>query len=406
MTLRHSLRRIVIACGGTGGHLYPGMAVGERLLRRGCAVTLLISTKEVDRQAAKSAAGMEVAKLPAVGLVRGQFFGFLRGFVLSFRQARNIFQAAVPGAALAMGGFTSAPPLLAARRLGAKIFLHESNIIPGRANRWLSWMVDRAFVGFASAAGRLHAPDVVVTGTPVRNQFQPRDAAVCRAGLGLDPDRPVVLVMGGSQGASFLNRLVIQTVPQIQRSSNNWQWLHLTGQVDAERVTQAYASARIRAVVHAYFDAMELALGAATVAISRAGASSLAELAAMRVPAVLLPYPAAVDNHQFHNARALEQSGAARLLIQSEATPDRLARLLTEIMQNAAKRQNIRQALERWHSPAAADTIAQSILDSLETPQEATGGPKQAQHPRRETPQQEGQVRLPSRAAVGAGRGP
>jgi UDP-N-acetylglucosamine--N-acetylmuramyl-(pentapeptide) pyrophosphoryl-undecaprenol N-acetylglucosamine transferase len=183
--------------------------------------------------------------------------------------------------------------MLAAKRAGARTFLHESNTIPGRANRWLARVVHGAFVGFPTAAGRLHNRNVMVTGTPVRLCFQARAAADCRAELGLDQARPVLLVMGGSQGASGINELVLRSLPLLASRAPEWQWFHLTGPGDVERVRQTYSALKLRAVVHPFFAGMEVALGAATVAVSRAGASSLAELAAMRVPAVLVPYPAA-----------------------------------------------------------------------------------------------------------------
>jgi len=138
--------------------------------------------------------------LPAVGLQNRNYFSFARSFVKSWLAARKAFAARKPAAALAMGGFTSAPPIFAAKQFGAKTFLHESNTIPGKANRWLSRFVDECFVGFPQAASRLHTKNVVTTGTPVRPQFQPRDAAACRTALGLDPDRPTVLVRGGQRG--------------------------------------------------------------------------------------------------------------------------------------------------------------------------------------------------------------
>lgn len=360
---RHS--RIAIACGGTGGHLFPGLAVADQLLRRDCSVVLLVSPKEVDQQGVRQAASMEVLTLPAVGLTRGRRLAFLRGFVQSYRAATRAFAAAPPQAALAMGGFTSAPPLLAAKRQGAQTFLHESNTIPGRANRWLARVVNGAFCGFPSAASRLRQRNVTVTGTPVRPRFEPRDARGCRKALGLNPDEPVVLVMGGSQGASGINRLVGAALPLLSRQAAGWQWVHLTGPLDAEATKQQYAAANLQPVVRAFCSEMELALGAATVAISRAGASSLAEIAAMRVPAILVPYPAATDNHQFHNARAFESSGAARLLEQANTTPETLGGLLTELMQNRAAREQMQGALAAWHAPRAADQIAEAILASL-----------------------------------------
>jgi UDP-N-acetylglucosamine--N-acetylmuramyl-(pentapeptide) pyrophosphoryl-undecaprenol N-acetylglucosamine transferase len=337
-------------------------------------VRLLISPKEVDQQAVERVSGMEICILPAVGLKRGGELAFVRGFTRSYRAARKLFQPRAPLAALAMGGFTSAPPILAARRSGARTFLHESNTIPGRANRWLSWIVDRAFVGFPSVAGRLHNRRVTVTGTPVRPQFQAGNAAPCRVALGLEAARPVLLVMGGSQGASGINEMVMRTLPLLAKRAHDWQWLHLAGPGEAEKVTQAYAALKLKAVVHPFFARMELALGAATVAVSRSGASSLAELAAMRVPAVLVPYPAATGNHQFHNARAFEASGAARLLEQKSATPETLAALLWDLIEKPTVREQMQNALAQWHAPQAAGRIADVMLETMEVKVRAPRG--------------------------------
>jgi UDP-N-acetylglucosamine--N-acetylmuramyl-(pentapeptide) pyrophosphoryl-undecaprenol N-acetylglucosamine transferase len=357
--------RIAIACGGTGGHLFPGLAVADQLVRRGCAPMLLISPKEVDQQAVQRVSGMEVVTVPAVGLKRGGEIAFARGFIQSYRAAAKLFKSRPPQAALAMGGFTSAPPILAAKRAGALTFLHESNTIPGRANRWLSRVVHCAFVGFPTAAGRLRNRNVTITGTPVRSCFHAREPAECRAALGLDPARPVVLVMGGSQGASGINELVLQSLPLFASRAPDLQWLHLAGPGDTGKVAQAYAALKLKAVVYPFFSEMELALGAATVAISRAGASSLAELAAMCVPAVLVPYPAAIDNHQFHNARAFEATGAACLLEQKTAMPETLVQLLSDLLEKPAVHDKMRNALAQLDAPHAAEQIAEAMLSAL-----------------------------------------
>ncbi len=366
MTLSTQLPvRVAIACGGTGGHLFPGLAVARQLVRHGCAVTLLVSPKDVDQQAVQDVSGMEIVTLPAVGLRRGGEISFVRGFIQSYRAAARLFRSHPPQAALAMGGFTSAPPILAAKRAGARTFLHESNTIPGRANRWLSRVVHQAFVGFPTAAGRLRNGRVTVTGTPVRARFQVCEAAGCRVALGLDAARPVLLVMGGSQGARAINELLLESLPLLASRLPDLQWLHLTGPGGAAEAAQAYAALKLRAVVHPFLAEMELALGAATVTVCRAGASSLAELAAMRLPAVLIPYPTAIDNHQFHNARAFEALGAARLLEQKTATPELLVQLLADLIEKPALHEKMQNALAQWHAPHAADQIADAMLRAI-----------------------------------------
>jgi len=178
----------------------------------------------------------------------------------------------------------------------------------------------------------------------------------------------MVTMIGNSQGASGLNELVMQSLPLQGKLAPQVQWFHLSGPNDAARMTAAYRQWDLTAVVHPFFEQMDLVLGAATAAISRAGASSLAELAAVRLPSVLLTYPAATENHQFHNARALASSGAAHLLEQKQATPERLASLLMELLGNPAARQSMRAALAQWHAPKAAETIAERMLQALSAP--------------------------------------
>jgi len=406
----HSAPRIAIACGGTGGHLFPGVAIGQKLASCGCEVTLIISPKEVDRRAVKSVSEIETVTLPAVGLSRGCELEFLIAFARSCRLARKLFHWLRPQAVLAMGGFTSAPPILAGKMAGALTFLHESNSIPGRANRWLSWIVDRAFVGFSSAAAKLKRCPVDVCGTPVRPQFQPSDPAACRTHLGFDPARPVLLVMGGSQGAGGVNEIVARALFTLARRAPEWQWLHLAGSRDTDRLRRRYADLNLNARVHPFFERMDLALGAASATITRAGASTLAEISAMRLPALLIPYPAAVDDHQLHNANAYLSTGAAQMLEQAAATPEKVCTTLLDLVRNEILKEQMRQALAQLAHPTATEHIALHILKSVRgeklttaavpvfapLPLPRTAGPQTtfktptnlslATHPRREDP--------------------
>jgi UDP-N-acetylglucosamine--N-acetylmuramyl-(pentapeptide) pyrophosphoryl-undecaprenol N-acetylglucosamine transferase len=349
------------------------LAVAEVLRDRGAEITLLISPKEIDQLATRSTrmVGLDVRSLPAVALTRSRLPGFLWGFTRSYAAARRLFRDRPPDAVLAMGGFTSAPPILAARRLGALTFLHESNSVPGRANRWLAPWVHQVFVFFPSARERLRNPRVEITGMPVRAQFRPRDAGLCREQLGLNPARPTLLVTGGSQGAQGLNHLVLSALPQLASRYPDLQFLHLTGPREVEIVRNQYAQLNRTALVQAFLDAMELAMNAADLAINRAGASSLAELSALGLPAVLVPYPAAADNHQHFNALAFADSGAAYRLDQRTATASDLVLLVSRLLDNRNDRMAMSGAVRRWHSPQAAHRIADHLWRASVEPREA-----------------------------------
>lgn len=375
MNLKPADQFVAIACGGTGGHLFPGMAVGEKLLARGCDVLLLVSNKEVDQLSSRGATGMEVASLPAVPLLKGNIPIFAKAFWQSLLQARRIFRKRRPEAVLAMGGFTSAAPIFAGRLAGASTGIHESNSVAGRANRLLAPWVNHVFIGFASAANQLGNRSVQFTGTPVRSQFEPLDPAPCRMALGLDPESPVLLITGGSQGASAINKAVLEAVPILLQSIPKLQFLHITGTANFEPISAAYKSLTNRAKIYPFLREMEMALGAATVAVSRAGASSLAEIAAMQVPSILIPYPTAADDHQYHNARAFAQPGAARMMVQSQLRADQLAAAVTELVADEYHAEQMKQELRKWHYPSAAEQIIKTLL------REPDATPKSQPHP-------------------------
>ena len=354
---------VAIACGGTGGHLFPGLAVGEVLAARGLDVLYLVSRKEVDQQIVRGLPADLVAALPAVGLDGRGTLAFVRAWVASWREVRRLFRARPPGAVLAMGSFTSAPPVLAGQRRGAATFLHEANAIPGRANRWLAHVVDAAYVYFPEAAERLWHEHIHPVGMPLREAFRgpAPDPAGCRLALGLRPADPVLLITGGSQGARALNEIMLRTLPVLRLWEPRLQVIHLTGALDFESVRQAYRAQGFPGLVRPFLSEMDLALGAATAVVSRAGASFLAEVAAWRVPALLVPLPTAADNHQFHNARLFAASGAARLLPQAEATPEKLVWELRALLHEAPLRRSLQQGLARWHTPEAAERLAEAL---------------------------------------------
>lgn len=358
---------VAIACGGTGGHLFPGLAVGLELRARGAEVTLIISHKEVDQAGVASVRDQfHLEILPATGFSFRRGLPFAQSLLRSWKQIRQLFKVRRPAAVLAMGGFTSVTPILVGRRIGSATLLHESNTIPGRANQWLAPWVNECLVGFEEAGSRLRARCVSVTGTPVRPGFfssPPTDE--CRSSLGLDPLDPVLLVMGGSQGAAGINRRMAAAYPEILRRLPNCQWVHLTGARDFPTWQAESSRWPGRGRLLAFSSEMERWMSAATAAVTRAGASSLAELAAVRLPSVLIPYPTATADHQTWNARAFVSHGAARMVPESEATPERLVELLVPLLTEVQTRTTMQEALSRRATPGSASAIADKVFALL-----------------------------------------
>ena len=361
MSMNPPAKRVAIACGGTGGHLFPGLAVGDALVARGCEVTLLVSPKEVDQTAVKSAYGMEVESLPVVGLSRN-LPRFAASFWSSLGQCRKRFRDNRPDAVLAMGGFTSAPPVIAGKLAGARIFLHEANAVPGRAVKLLAPLADEVFVQFPAAMPRVLSTDIRATGLPVRSAMEPLAKADARVALGLADDRPVLLVMGGSQGAQSINQAMVDSLPRLAKAVPGLQFIHLTGG-GVEPVRQAYTALGLDAVVRPFLTEMEYALGAADLAVSRSGASSLAEFSAMELPAILIPYPTAVDDHQRINAQSFVDIGAARCFHQKQLTPNLLVSQLSELFGSPAKLEAMAGAMKQWKAAQATEEVVQRMFE-------------------------------------------
>lgn len=336
---------ILIVCGGTGGHLFPGIAVGEELLERRHQVMLVLSEKEVDQRGVRGADGFLFQTLPAVGW-RGwrpdRALQFAVMMIQSMNRTKNIFSDFRPQVVLGMGGFSSVAPLYVAWKRGIPSCVHDSNAIPGKANRLASRMATISAVGLESAKHWFKRGPVVWTGTPVRASVRMRpEPGSARAELGLKSGGPIVLVVGGSQGARGLNRLVTAAAalarPEIQ-------WLHLSGASDEDGVRDAYQRAGRTARVEAFSHEMEKLYAVADLVVARSGAASLAEIAECGIPSILVPFPFAADRHQSANARLFEQAGAAVLCEEADTTPERLSAEIVAILGDAARKKQMSEA--------------------------------------------------------------
>ncbi len=323
----------VIACGGTGGHLFPGLAVAEALRARGHEVLLFISEKEVDTLAVEGRSEFRFEKLPTIALpspFSPAILAFVRRFHESLSLCRAIFRKFQPQVVLGMGGFTSTAPVLAGRFRGVATFLHESNAVPGKANRYTARFVRAVLLGFKECAVFFPRTKTEVTGTPVRAGLQPIDRSIALEKLGLEPGLPTLLVMGGSQGARGINQAMIRAMPLLRETA--LQVIHLAGARDAQLLEDNYRRENIPAHVAAFHHHMEEVYSAADLAVARSGASSLAELALFALPALLVPYPYAADDHQTRNAEVFVKQNAALLVKESELAGDILGKKIRDLL--------------------------------------------------------------------------
>jgi len=372
---------VLIACGGTGGHLFPGMAVAETLLSRGHAVRLLVSAKAVDSTALAaltsgcdpSAGGpgnpkLSVKPLCAIGFSGSrQLMRFCSRLAQATHDCMRDRANFAPDAVLGMGGFTSAPAVLAARWRGTRTLIHESNAVPGKANCWVGKLADQVAVGLADCARFFPRKSVTVTGTPIRAALRRGRVANAHAQLGLRADRLTVLVAGGSQGAHAVNEAIACALPWLDEWTDRAQFVHLTGKDDEAFVREAYEKNGFAAKVVAFCHQMELAYTAADVVISRAGAATLTEIAAFALPAILIPFPHAAGDHQTHNARVFERAGAARLIEQKHlsglhaATGERLGEALGALLGDGAARRQMAAAAQQLSITDAHERIADLV---------------------------------------------
>lgn len=366
-----SAKRVVIAAGGTGGHSYPGMAVACALRDRGWEPLMVVREGDASlpRLEAEGLAALPVdlhglPRRPGLNLLR--FIGKLGSSMRLLSRALASFQ---PDLALGMGGYLTFPLAYAAWRRGVPRAVHESNAVLGLANKAAAALGGTVFWGLPP-----HAGAGTVVGTPVRPAlWTRRGPAESRRALGLDPARTTLLAFGGSQGAKGINAALAAALKTLDAPS--LQVLLLAGKGKADEVREAYRGAGVKTDVREYLEDMGAAYGAADLVLCRAGASTLAELAVQRKPALLVPYPHAAADHQDVNARVFERAGAAVRLREAELG-GRLGQVLTELLkspQAEAKRNVMAEAYGKMNIPTA-ETATGTLVQELEkiTPHETT----------------------------------
>jgi UDP-N-acetylglucosamine--N-acetylmuramyl-(pentapeptide) pyrophosphoryl-undecaprenol N-acetylglucosamine transferase len=360
---------ILFAGGGTGGHLYPGIAVAEELVARApcCRISFCGTGREWER-ATVTRNGYDYHGVRAAPLVASPM-GLLRALYsngVGYRAARRWVRSAQPNVVVGLGGYASLPLCLAASRQNSMLVLLEQNVVPGRANRLLArWatvvctMFDESEEYFSNRSAIVH------TGNAVRRSIVVQAAERAHEATQFRDIDPVLVVLGGSQGAHGVNQFVTDILPSLAPHLSDWEVIHQTGDRDIAMVRAAYDSWQIRCKVVPFIEDIAAVYSRATLAIARAGATTLAELAVSGIPAVLLPYPHASANHQWHNAQAFGRAGAAIVLEQRQGSTGLTAPPVSPIVQLLRVpelRRDMRLAMLRLGRPGASASIALQIL--------------------------------------------
>ena len=356
-TVENEGLRLLIAGGGTGGHLYPGIAVAQTLAKRypRAEVEFVGSGRPLEVRILKEA-GYRLNRLPVSGLKGVGGIDLIRGFLKipgSLWAAWGIIRRFRPTIVLGVGGYSSGPPVLVASLAGVPTVLHESNAQPGITNRLLSCFSRKVTTAFPECE-TFFPGKAVLTGTPVRPEFLVPPAR--------PPARPfVLLIFGGSQGARAINRAVVASLEGLRPHFRQLHFIHQTGEQDFVRVEQAYREAGAQAQVKPFFTDMPHQFPKAHLVLCRAGAATLGELAAARKASLLIPFPGATDNHQLRNAESLAAAGAAEIIRQEELNGKLLA---TRIEHYFHHPEQLEQMETRSGSLARPDS-AQEIVDLI-----------------------------------------
>ncbi len=352
--------RVLLAGGGTGGHLFPGIAVAEEIRARGGEV-LFVGTAQGLEARVLPAQGWPLELIRVQGLVRTgwrQRLRFLADAPGTVRQVHRLLSRFRPRVVVGVGGYASGPVVLtaAARRVPTAIL--EQNSVPGLTNRILGRLVKEIYTAFEQSQRWFPAKRVVELGNPVR-----RDIVERLQDLAPPPPRPDgrvrLLAFGGSQGARFLNEILMKAAPRLAGSPVSL--VHQTGEADYERVCEAYRAAGFAAEVTPFIEDMAARYAVADLVLCRAGATTLAELAIAGRPAVLVPFPYATHDHQVQNARALERRGAALCRTQHQLDGAALAALVEELASEPDRRARMGAAMRALARPAAAAAVVDRL---------------------------------------------
>lgn len=366
-------RNFFFAGGGTGGHIYPSIAVAEQIAKfePKTKIHFFISERSIDKQIL-SKTRFEYSSLPATGFsIRpGKLIGFCTSFLNSLRIAKRTIAECKSAVVIGVGGFIAAPVCLAAHKLKVPVALLNVDIVPGRANKIISRWANEIFLQFEDTRQYFvkRKANINVVGCPLRSGFENPEPDKVKNELGLDKNKKTLLITGASSGSENINRTVCSLLDKLASFADDWQIVHLTGNANYDKVKQKYTKAKIGHKVLSYFDDMPNLLAASDLVVGRSGAVSIAEYAAASVPSICMPYPYHKDKHQYLNAGKLVEVGAAVIVDDLPDEQERQGWLweeLEELMKNETKLREMRQACKSIARLEAGLKIKEKLLQML-----------------------------------------
>jgi len=359
------------AGGGTGGHIYPAVAVAEQIVKiqPTAKIHFFCSTRNIDEQILGQT-GFEYTRLPAKGFsIRpGKLISFFSSFLTSYNIAKEVIAKSKDAAVIGAGGFVSGPVCLAAHKCKVPVGLLNVDIVPGRANKILSRWADEIFVQFEDTAQYFahKGAKVNVVGCPLRSGFDNPQPDKAIEQLGLDREKKILLITGASSGSENINRVVCSLLGKLDAFADDWQIVHLAGLSNYEKVKNEYGDAKIGHKVLGYFDDMPNLLAVADLVIGRSGAVSVAEFAAAGTPSICMPYPYHRDRHQYLNAGKLVEAGAAVIVDDLPDEKDRAEWLweeLKELMKDGKIRMEMKRSCEEITKKDASLKVAKKLIE-------------------------------------------
>lgn len=358
----HSEFHCVIAGGGTGGHLFPGIAIARELERRFEKTEILfVAGRQRMESEILSRYGYRATSIDVEGL-KGR--GWKKGLAVMFKLPKSFFQSVSvikefsPALVLGMGGYSAGPMCLAAKFMGIPTAIHEQNSYPGLTNRLLSRLVDRVFISFEESRVHLKARSLLLTGNPVRHElFSDLDIGP------EDREKFTILVVGGSQGARAINMTFAEALAYLNSKGRNPEVIHQTGERDYGRVVEDYRNRGLKGELVPFIQDMTTAYNRANLVVSRAGATTIFELAALGKPSILIPYPYATNQHQEVNARSLVRAGGAEMISQSDSTGGGMAHLLMKYMDDRSALEEMGKRARNMGRRDAAKVIVDQLVE-------------------------------------------